>query len=159
MNTVCGNCGQVVNDLMREAGMCINCGALANEFISEEEYRRRYLEIENIEKKKEREKRENEERKEREKLENEIRIKKNNDKYEYVVETMYDDSTGYVNIQRLSDLMNFYANNGWRLKSIISNEVGKNVTSVGIGGISSGNNATIDQIILVFERLIMRAED
>lgn len=49
-----------------------------------------------------------------------------------------------------------YANAGWKLHSIITNEIGKNVSSVSIGGFTGVTNATMDEVILIFERMISR---
>ena len=67
---------------------------------------------------------------------------------EYEVEIIRDDATGAINISQLSSVLRKYSNLGWKLKSVFTNELGKN--SVSVAGI--GNNSTLEQTILVFER-------
>ena len=76
--------------------------------------------------------------------------------YEYAVETIFDNRDGSANVNSLKAVLDRYAMEGWRLHSIISNELGKNSSSFGVGGISSGSNATIDQQVLIFERCIKK---
>ena len=45
---------------------------------------------------------------------------------------------------------------GWKLHSVITNEIGKNISAVSIGGITGGTNATVDEIILIFERMVSK---
>lgn len=73
-------------------------------------------------------------------------------KYEYLVETIQDSHAGSTNIREMSRIINLYAGKGWRVKSIFSNEIGKNSFSTAVGVVSSGVNSTIDEIIIVFER-------
>jgi len=76
--------------------------------------------------------------------------------YEYAVETVCDNSDGSANIVALKNLLERYSIDGWRLHTIFSNELGKNSSSVGFGGVASGSNATIDQQVLIFERCIKK---
>lgn len=82
-----------------------------------------------------------------------------NDLYEYSVETLRDERTGCINVQHLQKLLDDYASKGWRLKTTLINELGKNRTSVGYGGISVGTNATVDETILIFERKIRTSSE
>ncbi len=52
--------------------------------------------------------------------------------------------------------MTEYAMEGWKLHSVITNEIGKNISAVSIGGITGGTNATVDEIILIFERMVSK---
>ena len=52
--------------------------------------------------------------------------------------------------------MTEYAMEGWKLHSVITNEIGKNISAVRIGGITGGTNATVDEIILIFERMVSK---
>lgn len=52
--------------------------------------------------------------------------------------------------------MTEYAMEGWKLHSVITNEIGKNISAVSIGGITGGTNTTVDEIILIFERMVSK---
>lgn len=77
-----------------------------------------------------------------------------NAKYEYEVVVLSDKATGEFDVESYRSILNSFSAEGWRLKSVFSNEIGKNATSIGIGGISSQVNATIEQTIITFERCI-----
>lgn len=51
-----------------------------------------------------------------------------------------------------------YAEKRWKLHTMVVNEIGKNSSAVGIAGIGTGVNATIDVTMMVFERCIEPAE-
>lgn len=72
---------------------------------------------------------------------------------EYKAISVFDEK-GMVNADNLTDIMNLMGLEGWRLKTAVTNEVGKNASSVGINGISVGTNSTVDQTVLIFERTI-----
>ncbi len=78
--------------------------------------------------------------------------------YEYRTEYLFDDASGELRKRDLDDVLGRYAADGWRLHTMAVNEVGKNETTVGVGGFSNGVNATLDVTILVFERCIKPAE-
>ena len=82
-----------------------------------------------------------------------------NDLYEYEVEVITDTDTGQLNVSFLKAILNKYASDGWRLRSVLSNEIGKIASSIGIAGISAGTNATIEQTVLIFERRVQTAEE
>lgn len=67
-----------------------------------------------------------------------------------------DNADGSTNQMQLQSVLMEYANAGWKLHSVITNEIGKNVSSVSIGGFTGGTNATMDEVILIFERMISR---
>lgn len=81
-----------------------------------------------------------------------------NDLYEYEVVSVTDDVSGALDVNRLSAILKIYASEGWRLKTTITNEIGKNSVGVAFGSVGSGTNATIDQTVLIFERRIETAE-
>lgn len=83
-----------------------------------------------------------------------LKIKALNELYEYKVVSLSDNSAGMINTNNLSTVLNMYASNGWRLKNVITNEIGKNAMSIGYAGISGGSNATIEMTILIFERKV-----
>ena len=74
--------------------------------------------------------------------------------YEYEVVVLYDKPTGEFDVDNYRRILNKYSVNGWQLKSVFSNEIGKDSSGVGIGGFSTQVNATIDQTIITFERCI-----
>lgn len=86
-----------------------------------------------------------------------IQIQKNA-KYEYEVVIVDDLSNGCINNLELTHRLDEYSREGWRLHSVINNEIGKNATSSSVGGIGFGTNATINQTVLIFERCIKREE-
>lgn len=71
---------------------------------------------------------------------------------QYQVECVYDNRSGGTNFTELQNVLNTYSRNGWKLKQVFTNEVGKNSLSVSVGGYTSGTNATMDQVVLIFER-------
>lgn len=79
-----------------------------------------------------------------------------NDIFEYDVVNIIDEPTGELNTVQLNKELQEHGKQGWHLVTAISNELGKNSYSGGIGGITSGNNATIDQTVLIFERCVKR---
>lgn len=81
-----------------------------------------------------------------------------NDTYEYEVLEVVDNNDGSSNANRIKAEINRMARLNWRLVSVTTNEIGKQSSSLGFGGISSGSNATIDSTILIFERRIRKAE-
>lgn len=100
----------------------------------------------------ERKRKEREEQAEKEKLEFVSKLPL----YEYATEVISDNRSGGMNVTLLNEVLQRYAKNGWRLHTAISNELGKNSTTIGLGGISAGVNATMDQTVLIFERMISK---
>lgn len=78
-----------------------------------------------------------------------------NMKYEYMVKSFIDEDNGETDPLMLEKLINNYARQGWRLKQIYTNELGKNSTGVGIGGIGSQVNSTMERTFIIFEREIV----
>lgn len=76
--------------------------------------------------------------------------------YEYATEIIMDNRSGGINQSSLNYTLEKYAKEGWRLHTALTNEAGKNTSSIGYGGVSVGTNATIDQTILIFERMISK---
>lgn len=80
--------------------------------------------------------------------------------YEYKVISLFDGnkderkSYGQINSRELEKTLNDLGADGWRLVTAYANEIGKTMYSLGIAGVSSGTNATIDEHILIFERYI-----
>lgn len=78
--------------------------------------------------------------------------------YEYAVESIRDNSDGSADTSLIGAIISKYASKGWRLHKTLVNEIGRESNSFGVGGVASGTNATIEQTILVFERMIKPAE-
>lgn len=74
--------------------------------------------------------------------------------YEYAVESIQDNSDGSANTALISAIISNYASRGWRLHKTMVNEIGRTSQSSGVGGFSTGTNATIEQTILIFERCV-----
>ena len=74
--------------------------------------------------------------------------------YEYTTLSLVDDDGGGLTTTQVTQLLNDYALDGWRLVSAYANELGHNSTSSGFAGLSTGTNSTVDQHILILERFI-----
>ena len=74
--------------------------------------------------------------------------------YEYTTLSLVDNDGGELTTAQVTQLLNDYALDGWRLVSAYANELGHNSTSGGFGGFSTGTNSTIDQHILILERFV-----
>lgn len=74
--------------------------------------------------------------------------------YEYKVLSFIDSNTGLTNTGDIEGQLNILASEGWRIKGIVSNELGKNALSL----LGIGINGTVDQTIIVLERDIRFAE-
>lgn len=84
------------------------------------------------------------------------RLKENGlDEYcEYKILKIADSRSGFLNEELLEEKLNYYALEGWRVKTAYTNELGKNSHSSGIGGISAGINSTCDEHIIILERIV-----
>lgn len=76
--------------------------------------------------------------------------------YEYDVLSVSDDEYGNLDKVGLKNYLNKMGKQGWRLKAVTSNELGKTARHVGIGGFGGGTNATIEETILIFERFVIQ---
>lgn len=74
--------------------------------------------------------------------------------YEYTTLSLADDNSGVLSVSQISNLLNEYALDGWRLVSAYVNELGHNSHSSSFGGYSTGSNSTVDQHILILERFV-----
>lgn len=79
-------------------------------------------------------------------------------KYEYSVRAIADEASGSVDIAMLQKTLNMMAEEGWRLKSMLTDELGKQIPT-GTGSYSYGTQATIEQVVLVFERPVQKYLD
>lgn len=152
----CPNCDEILGNNVK---VCFRCGYdFQLKKMPTQEDLDNLAEVREEEEKK---KREEEERRKRELEEENIRRREalsKNPIYEYRTEYLMDNTSGILNKRDLDEVLTRYANNGWRLHTMVVNEAGKNSTTVGIGGISSGTNATMDVTILVFERCVKAGE-
>ena len=80
-------------------------------------------------------------------------------KYTYKIETIHDQEDGSIDTQILQNRINWNADQGWRLVSSFTNELGKNSSVGGYGGISIGTNATIDELVLIFEKTVVEQQE
>ncbi|MDE6426770.1 MAG: hypothetical protein K2K89_11650 [Ruminococcus sp.] len=71
---------------------------------------------------------------------------------DYAVESVRDTRSGGTNFDALAKILRKRSETGWRLVNTFTNEIGVNSTSVTIGNYTGGTNATIDQIVMIFER-------
>lgn len=74
--------------------------------------------------------------------------------YEYDVVIINDLSNGQIDEEKMRRSLNKQADNGWRLHSVFTNEIGKSSVAMSIVGFGNEINSTIDQTILIFERCI-----
>ncbi|HCJ41153.1 DUF4177 domain-containing protein [uncultured Ruminococcus sp.] len=75
-----------------------------------------------------------------------------NHKMEYAVETVRDRDNGGADESALADVLAMYGEKGWRLKFCFTDEVGVESHSATVAGYTTGTNATINEIVLIFER-------
>ncbi len=74
--------------------------------------------------------------------------------YEYKVLNVYDQKGGIINSEQIMAQLNYFGRQGWHLRCAFTNELGRNSSSVGLGGFSVGTNSTIDQSVLILERFL-----
>lgn len=73
--------------------------------------------------------------------------------YEYEVVALRDED-GRVDVLKLKKYLNEMGKDGWRLKCVTTNELGKETRSVGIGGFGGGVNSTVEDTVLILERFV-----
>ena len=73
-------------------------------------------------------------------------------KVEYAVETVRDRDNGGADESALNDVLSMYGERGWQLKFCFTDEVGVESHSATVAGYTTGTNATINEIVLIFER-------
>lgn len=72
--------------------------------------------------------------------------------YEYTTVSLLDDNgSGILSVQQVSDLLNDYSLDGWRLVTSYSNEIGYTDRDVGY---RLRENSTVDQHIFILERFV-----
>lgn len=145
----CPNCGELLGDTVMK---CIECFF----DMSDPEQMKQLEEKKKIEKEEEeKRKREEEEKRISAIKEKNARIFSMNNLYEYAVETVSDTENGTSNKTAIIAHINRYAKNGWRLHSIYTNEIGK-ISQPKPFGIST-INATIEETVMIFERIVDKA--
>lgn len=72
--------------------------------------------------------------------------------YEYTVARVLDNRNGSTNQEKLQSALTEYVMEGWKLYSVITNDI----SAISIGGITGSTNATVDEIILIFERMVSK---
>ena len=77
-----------------------------------------------------------------------------NEFYEYDVVTIINKDHGIVDKDKMRKILMEYARNGWKLRTIYSNELGKN--AIRILGFEANSTACED--VLIFERRIETLE-
>jgi len=70
----------------------------------------------------------------------------------YDVDVINDTSSGEVNEIALKRSLSQHSKNGWKVKSITTNELGKTEKGGTIGSISASINTTRSQIVIIYER-------
>lgn len=81
---------------------------------------------------------------------------KNSPLYEYDYVVIPNKFDGSVNQEQISKVIQAHARQGWRVVTMYSNEIGKNSSQIGAGGISAGINTTACEDVILFERCIRR---
>lgn len=134
---------------------------LAEKFGTSEEDRQQLLAEKNAEEKKrqqEAEKRQKEfediKRRELEDIDSFLKENGHEGYYEYRVLSLRDSSSGCIDLDLIYTQLNELGRQGWHLRCAFTNEIGKESSATGIGGFSTGTNASIDQNILILERFI-----
>lgn len=81
-----------------------------------------------------------------------LKNERRNRKFEYAVETVRDRDNGGADEGSLNDVLSMYGEKGWKLKFCFTDEVGVESHSATVAGYTTGTNATINEIVLIFER-------
>lgn len=148
----CPNCGKIIGDTAINCFFCHYNYNLRRVLTQDEIVAKR--EIEEQEKKEFVTKRERaEQERERAKQEIDKNRKLLNPLYEYETVIIRDLPNGSIDNITLKNTLDKYSRAGWKLHSVVSNELGKNVSGVSIGVVSTSSNATIDELVLIFERM------
>lgn len=70
-----------------------------------------------------------------------------------MVKTFVDEKNGGFSAFKLELVINYYYENGWKLYKIFTNTLGVNSQNTSINGFGVGNNSTIEETVVVFERM------
>lgn len=80
------------------------------------------------------------------------KIELQNSLTDYKVDAVTDNYIGGANFGGIQKSLDWHSQRGWKVKSVFTNEIGKNSSSVTVGSYTSGTNSTIDQTIIIYER-------
>lgn len=141
----CPNCKELLGNSVNECFKCHYNFTLKKVLTGTEHAAQKYRQMEE-------QKRKEEERRLKEEVKKDQLSK--NPVFEYKVVIVNDLSSGEADERQIQQNLDYYSENGWRLHTAYSSEIGKNSTGVSIAGFGSITNATIDQTILIFERCI-----
>lgn len=83
---------------------------------------------------------------------------KKNPYYEYECVVVPNLSNGSIDKEKIQEIVANYAMQGWRLVTMYSNELGKEMVEVTVGAIGGGENTTMCEDVLMFERCIKAGE-
>ena len=124
----CPNCGEILTEEMKETGICFSCGCNIQEISERNMYRATWNQDSSSDKGK---------------------------YFKYKTVRILDKPDGSTDTEEIENTLNKLGFEGWRLVSILSNELGKNSESLTLSGVTTGTNATIDETILIFERIVL----
>ena len=152
----CPKCGEILGDSI---SVCFNCRydfikkrVITGDELSEQRNQKMKEQNKKFEEERLREEQKIEEEKLREE-QKKIQLTKN-PLFEYKVVSIMDLPTGASDDANIQKALNIWSQQGWRLHTIYTNEIGKTSSAASIGGFGGGVNATIDQTVLIFERCI-----
>lgn len=74
--------------------------------------------------------------------------------WEYMTLCVPDSSSGGSDAANIRNCLNYYGRMGWKLRCAVTNEIGKRETTVGLGRVALGTNATLDTTVLILERFV-----
>jgi predicted nucleic acid-binding Zn-ribbon protein len=148
----CPDCGNEISAEMIEMGLCYVCGF--NRFAEYEQKLKEEAERRRIEEEKERAAAEALVKKAEHERWKAAHPDADGKYYQYKTIVVKDKFMGQVNAPEIERVLNEMGYDGWRLVSTFTNEVGKNAGAVGVGDMVLGLNATMDETVLVFERVV-----
>lgn len=148
----CPECGNEITAEMREMGLCYVCGF--NQFAEYEQRLKEEADRRKIEKQKEQEAVAALAKKEEHERWKAAHPDADGKYYQYKTVVVKDKFMGQVNAPEIERVLNEMGYDGWRLVSTFTNEVGKNAGAIGVGEVALGLNATMDETVLVFERVV-----
>ena len=150
----CPNCGELVGDNVTKCFACFfdMTNPEANRIAEQSRPQREREALERKQREEAERKRIAEENRIKSFKEKNEKIFSLNNLYEYDVVSVSDLQTGESNTGMITSVISQHAREGWRLHSIYTNEIGRTSHSQAFS--ASTVNATVDQTIMVFERII-----
>lgn len=147
----CPECGNEITAEMQEMGLCYECGFSVAKYEKIKQQEKQAREAE--ERRKAEEARQLARQQEIERWKN-AHPDANGQYYEYRTIRIVDNDSGQTDVYHIERTLNQMGYEGWRLVTALTNEIGKTSHTSGYAGITSGTNATIDEVILIFERVV-----